>query len=110
MSESLIPRPHLEDSIQLNSDEIITITRENCTLVIHALEQYKDFDHIHVHKVGEYGLKLFGIYQYEDYMIGRGYDVLIRQYPDETTAAVWMDWQNKRLNKELDGAGGELDG
>ena len=109
MSEPLIPRPALEDRFKIADGQEIHITRENAVLVFHQVEQYQDMDHLFIRKLGEHGIRIFNIHAWAEYLIGKGYDILIRQYPDDVTVAVWTYIQTKNMDKELDGRGGELD-
>lgn len=109
MSESLVPRPPLEDTITTVDGQEIVMNRENTTLVFHQAEHYSDMDHIFIRKLGEHGLRIFNFHHVGEYLINRGYDVLIRQYPDDVTVAVWTEIQLQNMEKEWDGTGGEFD-
>lgn len=108
-NESLIPRPPLKDEIKVANGQTIELTRENTTLIFHLEETYRDMDHVHIKQLGNFGVKLFGLYAWTEHLITRGYDILFRHYPDDVTVATWLNLQSQNLEKELDGAGGELD-
>lgn len=109
MSEALIPRPPLEDKIQTIDGQEIVMTRENTTLVFHKEKQYEDMDHIFIRKLGEHGLRVFNFHHIGEYLINRGYDILIKQYPDDTTVAVWTNIQLQNMEQEWNGKGSEFD-
>lgn len=109
MSESLIPRPPLNDRIKLDTGQELELTRDNTTLVFHQGEKYSDMDHIFIRKLGEHGLRVFNFYHVAEYLIGKGYDILIRQYPDDATVAVWTQIQMANMERELNGEGNEFD-
>lgn len=108
-NEPLIPRPELLDEIPASNGERIQLTRDNCTIVVHSEKQYSEFNHLHIKKLGEFGIKLFAIDPWLEHLLERGYDVLIKEYPDDLTVAMWLNMQKQRLDKELGGAGGELE-
>ena len=109
MSEPLIPRPPLEDRFKIHDGKEVVFNRDNAVLVFHEIEQYRDFDHLFIRKIGEHGLRIFNIHVWSEYLIDRGYDILIKQYPDDVTVAVWTEIQMQSIDDELKGKGHELE-
>lgn len=89
--------------------EELQLTRENTTVVLHTTEQYQDMDHLFIRRLGTFGIRMFAIDTWKEYLVERGYDVLLKEYPDDLTVAVWMNLQKQHMDRELGGAGGELD-
>lgn len=100
MSEGLIPRPPLEMQIEVEGGEPIVMTRENTTIVVHSEKQYSDFNHIFIRKLGDYGLRIFGVNNVLPLLLDVGFDVLLKQYPDDVTVATWTDIQSAKLEDE----------
>jgi len=109
MSDSLIPRPEIKDELRSADGGVLQLNITDTTLVFHQVEQYSEMDHIFIRKLGAHGLRVFNIHPWAEYLIGRGYDILIKQYPDDVTVAVWTNIQMQNMERELNGTGGELD-
>ena len=111
MSESLIPRPEPNpDVIMMNGGIPVVFTTETATVVEHA-NGYEYMDHLHVHNLGKYGLRLFNIRATPIYdaLVAGGYDRLLKQYPSDETVTVYLDMQSHTMEQELGGTGSELD-
>lgn len=108
MSE-FIPRPPLEDKFKIAGGQEVYIDRNNAMLIFHTVEKYREMDHLFIRKLGDHGLRIFNIHVWSEYLIERGYDILIREYPDDVTIAVWTNIQMQNMEKELNGQGGELE-
>lgn len=102
MSEGLIPRPPLEMTIEVEGGEPIIMNRENTTIVVHSERQYSDFNHIFIRKLGDYGLRIFGVNSVLPQLLDVGFDVLLKQYPDDVTVATWTDIQSSNMETEWD--------
>lgn len=108
----LIPRPELRDSIKLANGQEISLDRDNATIVEHG-NGYEYMDHLFIRMLGDYGLRMFGLRAspFYDYLVERGYDRLIKEYPDDVTVAIWEQYEAHEMERELEkGDGHELDG
>lgn len=111
LSDPLIPRPFIEDEIHTAQGVTLTFNSDTAMLVEHA-NGYDYMDHLFIRKLGDHGLRLFGIRAtpFYDLLVERGYDRLLKQYPSDVTVAVWEKMKASEMERELEeGLGGELE-
>lgn len=111
----LIPRPDIKDII-LGEDPDGNVYQfeanlDNTQIILHK-NGYERMDHVFVRLLGSHGLRLFKIASTPvgQYFTERGYDIVIRQYPNEETAAEHIELEVKEALEELENdKGHELD-
>lgn len=110
MSESLVPRPDIRDDLGVIDGEAVELTLDNCQIVLHR-NGYDRMNHLRV-LIGQKLLLIFKIdaNPLGEYLLERGYDVLIKSYPDNATASNHLDMELEEGMREWDdGTGHELD-
>lgn len=111
MSESLVPRPDIHDSINIADGDPIEINLDNCMIVLHR-NGYERMDHVRVRRLGGKFLMIFkiGSSPLGEYLMHRGYDILVKNWPDDATAKAHLEIEFEDGMKELeDGTGHELE-
>lgn len=110
-NEPLIPRPELHDILQGAEGQEFHLTRDNCVIVEHA-NGYDYMDHLFLRVLGDIGYRMYGLRASPlyDYLIERGYDRWLKQYPSDITVRSYEQLLREQLDRELDeDIGGELD-
>lgn len=96
--EPIIPRPDIRDSIEVTLQDGSTRTIEtnlDNTAYVRHLNGYERMNHIQVRLLGDFALRLFKIdaTPLGDHFLERGYDIIVRQYPNDMTAAQYIQME-----------------
>lgn len=104
-----MPVPELKDMLRMGEDDWLELNRENTT--INRYRRFEQMNHVRVQGVGRRALMLFGIdaNPMGEYLAGRGYTLVIREYPEPFVQYNYVEWEQQRLEQELNGRGHEVD-